>query len=117
MRKDIVRYLNPWMFQRDKKRRRFEELRRRHGDNCWRCRRPMRFDLPSGHDQAPTIEHLQPKSKGGASSKGGALDNLCLCHVRCNQMTVDSTREVQERMRLRAEEAVAPKRRVAGRRA
>lgn len=97
-RKDISKYLNPWMFKREKKRQRFAELRQRDGDNCWRCKRPMRFDLPGGHEKAPTIEHLQPRSKGGT----GALDNLCLCHKRCNWDLGDNTREVKERMRLRA---------------
>jgi hypothetical protein len=96
-RKDIARYLNPWMFKRDQKQERFALLRERDGDNCWRCRRPMRFDLPRGHAQAPTIEHLLPKAQGGTL----ALDNLCLCHGRCNWMMGDNTPQVKERMRLR----------------
>ena len=111
-RRDIAKYLNPWMFQRDKKRQRFELLRQRDGDNCWRCRRPMRFDLLRGDDQAPTIEHLRPKAQGGTL----ALDNLCLCHGRCNRELGDKTREVKERLRARADadqpdEAVAPRQR------
>jgi 5-methylcytosine-specific restriction endonuclease McrA len=109
-RKDIVKYFHPWMFMRDKKRQRFAELRERDGDHCWRCRRPMQFDLPRGHEKAPTIEHRLPKSKGGTN----ALDNLCLCHGRCNWAMGDATPQVKERMRLRAEEAAVPKRRVAG---
>lgn len=108
----IARFINPWGFKRDQQRRRLAELRQRDGDHCRRCRRPMLFDLPPGHDQAPTVQQIGPRPKGGS----GALDNLCLCHVRCNRVTVDNTVEVQERMRLRAEEAVAPIRRVAGRR-
>ena len=113
-RKNIAKYLNPWMFKRDKKRERFAELRQRDGDNCWRCRRPMRFDLPPEHEKAPTIEHLMPKSRGG----DGSLENLCLCHRRCNWDLGDNTPEVKERMRRKAEEAAAPapKRRAAGRR-
>jgi 5-methylcytosine-specific restriction endonuclease McrA len=111
-RRNIARYLNPWMFRRAEKQRRFEALRKLHGDNCWRCRRPMLFDLPPGHEKAPTIEHLTPRSKGGTN----ALDNLCLCHRRCNWDLGDNTREVKERMRLRAEEAITPRKRVAGRR-
>lgn len=98
-KKSIAKYLNPWMFQREKKRQRFEQLRKRDGDNCWRCRRPMRFDLPRGHDLAPTIEHLQPKSKGGT----GEIDNLCLCHGHCNRLMGDATAEVKERMRQKNE--------------
>ena len=106
----FARFIIPGMFKRDKQRQRFAELRQRDGDNCRRCRRPMSFDLPPGHDQAATILQTGPKSKGAA------LDALCLCHVRCHGVTVDNTSEVQERLRLRAEAAVAPKRRVAGRR-
>ena len=98
-KKSIAKYLNPWMFQREKKRQRFEELRRRDGDNCWRCRRPMQFDLPRGHDLAPTIEHLQPRAKGGTN----VLENLCLCHRRCNRLLGDATAEVKERMRVKTE--------------
>ena len=96
--KHIARYLNPWMFKREKKQQYFDILRKRDGDNCSRCRRPMRFELPRGHAQAPKIEHIKPETKGGAL----ALDNLCLCHARCNWMMGDNTPEVQERMRLRA---------------
>ena len=98
-KKSIAKYLNPWMFKREKKQRRFDALRERDGDTCWRCRRSMRFDLPPGHDLAPTIEHLQPKSKGGT----GDLGNLCLCHGRCNRLMADATPEVKERMRLKNE--------------
>lgn len=106
-RGSIAKYLNPWMFKREKKRQRIDALRRRDGDNCWRCRRPMRFDLPGGHDQAPTLEHIQPKSKGGTSE----LENLCLCHSRCNRMLGDATPEVKERMRLRQESEAKPRKR------
>lgn len=101
--------LIPRVFKRDKQRLRLAELRRRDGDNCRRCRRPLRFDLPAGHDEAPTFEPMGPPSKGG-----GDVDHLCLCHARCNGVTVDNTVEVQERLRRRAEAAVVPKRRAAG---
>ena len=108
----MVRLLSG-MFKRDKRQLRLAELRRRDGDDCRRCRRPLRFDLPKGHDQAPTILPMGPGSKGG-----GEADHLCLCHTRCNGATVDNTAEVQERLRRKAEQAAAPmpKRRAAGRR-
>jgi hypothetical protein len=93
----IAKYLNPWMFKREEQRKRFLALRERDGDICSRCRRSMRFDLPPGHDLAPTIEQLRPKSGGGTSD----LDNLCLCHGRCNRLMADATPEVKERMRLK----------------
>src|SRR4051794_6731022 len=95
----FTRYLNPWKFKREQKQLRFAALRERDGDNCSRCRRPMRFDLPQGHDLAPTLEHLQPQSNGAAS----ALDDLCLCHVRCHGAMIDHTSEVVERMRRKNE--------------
>jgi hypothetical protein len=106
----IVEYLNPW--RREKARQRLEAVRHRDGDNCRRCRRPMRFDLPTGHDEAPKLEQMLP---GGEAA---ALDNLCLCHTRCNAASVDSTAEVLERLQLKAtEESKARKRRKPARKA
>lgn len=108
----IVVYLNPWKLRRDKERQRLEELRRRDGDNCRRCRRPLRFDLPAGHDQTPAIQHIASGPTGSAV----ALDQLCLCHARCNPEPGDATAEVLERIRLKAAEATQrPKRRAAKR--
>lgn len=97
-RSAIVRYLNPRIFRRDERQQQFEALRQRDGDNCRRCRRPLRFDLPSGHDRAPTL--LPIASVAGDTPAG--LENLCLCHVRCNGEPADNTEEVLERVRLRA---------------
>ena len=98
-RTSIAKFLNPWKYEREQKQLRLDQLRARDGDGCGRCRRLMRFDLPRGHDWAPTIEQLQPKSKGGTSELG----NLCLCHGRCNRLMADATPEVKERMRLKNE--------------
>ena len=84
----IVRYLKTWAFKRQEQQRRLNELRRRDGDNCRRCRRPLRFDLPEGHDRAPTVQAIL--SDGAAS----ALDNLCLCHTRCNAALGDNTADM-----------------------
>jgi hypothetical protein len=92
---DFAKYLNPWMFSREKKRLKVEALRTRDGDNCARCRRPMRFDLPSGYDQSAKLEQLAPR--------GAALDNYRLCHRRCNAPGLDHTAEVTERIRRKAE--------------
>jgi hypothetical protein len=94
---NIVRFLSSRMLRRDEPKR-LAELRQRDGDNCRRCRRPMGFDLPRGHDQAPSLVPI------GSSAPGGrpGIDDWCLCHGRCNGQTVDATSEVQERMRLRA---------------
>ena len=103
-RNRIVKFMNPWMFNRDKTQQRFAQLRQRDGDKCWRCYRPMRFDLPRGHDHAPTIEHKLARSRGGT----GALDNLVLCHRYCNRLMGDNTPEVKEQMRLRGEGGTGP---------
>ena len=90
-------YLNPWRLKRERAAARIAALRARDGDNCVRCRRPMRFDLPPGHDQGVKVEPIAP---GG---KPNALDNLRLCHPRCNPSGVDHTEEVLERRRRKNE--------------
>jgi hypothetical protein len=94
----IVTYLNPWRLKRAKLQQRLEALRQRDGENCRRCRRPMRFDLPPGHDQAATVQPI-------LSGTTDAFENLCLCHARCNAECADNTVEVQERIRLKEEAA------------
>lgn len=96
----IGRYLNPWKFKRaQEEEQRLQALRQRDGDDCRRCRRPMRFDLPPGYDLGPKVESI-------AAAAGGTpavLDDLCLCHRRCNSETADNTDEVKERIRRKAE--------------
>jgi hypothetical protein len=86
--------------RKEKERRRIAVLRGRDGDDCRRCRRPLRFDLPSGYDLAPRVEHV-------------ADDSEYLTHGRCNPSMVDHTGEVLDRVRRKAEaELLAkPKRR------
>lgn len=105
----LAAILNPWKARREKAQRRVDELRRRDGDRCRRCRQPMRFDLPAGHDLAPRLEPVGPDARG-------ALEQLCLCHTRCNAAAGDQTVEVQERLRAReAASAAVAKRRKARR--
>lgn len=96
-RATIGRYVNPWKFKREQERlERIAALRERDGDNCRRCRRPMRFDLPNGHDLAPKLEEVT----------GGGLDgdaSLCLTHLCCNAQGADNTAEVTERARRKSE--------------
>ena len=98
----LALYLNPWKLNREKRLQRLNALRQRDGDDCRRCRRPMRFDLPRGHDQGATVEAILPNSPAGRD----ALDNLCLTHRRCNAAGADHTDEVSERMRRRNEAAL-----------
>jgi 5-methylcytosine-specific restriction endonuclease McrA len=94
----IARYVTPWKYKREQEQKRLHALRQRDGDDCRRCRRPLRFDLPRGHDMGPKVEQIMP-----AESETEALDNLVLCHRRCNGEGADHTREVQERVRRKNE--------------
>jgi hypothetical protein len=92
----ITRLVAPWKFRREQDQKRVAALRERDGDDCRRCRRPIRFDLPDGHDRGPKIEAVPAEEAGG-------LENLCLCHGRCNAAGTDHTDEVTERIRRRGE--------------
>jgi hypothetical protein len=96
----IARYVNPWKYKREQEEAaRVAALRQRDGDDCRRCRRPMRFDLPEGHDSGPKIEPIAETEQG---SEPG-LHNLVLCHRRCTAEAADATREVTERVRRKNE--------------
>jgi hypothetical protein len=96
----IAKYVTPWAYKREREeQRRIAELRSRDGDNCRRCRRPIRFDLVRGHDKGPAVEVVMTPS----SDKPQALENLCLCHGRCNADASDNTLEVAERVRRKSE--------------
>jgi hypothetical protein len=96
-RRNIAKYLNPWMFGREKRRKKFEAIHKRDGDNCWRCHQPMDFSEPRDKKKSATIEHLTAKTNGGTL----ALDNVVLCHRGCNKHLGTNTPEHKERMRLR----------------
>lgn len=91
----IARYLAPWAYRRQREAERLQVLRSRDGEGCARCRRPLRFDLPAGHDQGPRVERIVP----GSDDPG----NLRLTHRRCNAPGLDHTDEVGERIRRKAE--------------
>ena len=97
----LAKYLNLWKFKREQAARlqRIADLRERDGDNCQRCRRPLRFDLPDGHDQAPRFHELAGLPADGVP----AIDSQCLVHVRCNAAGADNTAEVTERVRRKSE--------------
>jgi hypothetical protein len=97
----IARYVIPWKYRRAEEERRVAALRSRDGEDCRRCRRPLRFDLPRGHDMGPKVESVASTLPG----EPVALDNLCLTHGRCHA-EVDLTREVTERVRRKAEAAL-----------
>lgn len=100
----IVSYLNPWRRKREREAEQVRALRDRDGDACARCRRPLRFDLPRGHDAGAKVEPIRSATDGRAT-----LDNLCLTHGRCNVSGADHTGEVGERIRRRSEAALLGK--------
>lgn len=60
-------------------------LRKRDGDLCHWCQKPMNFEAKNHaskriDDDAPTIEHLKRKKDGGTNH----LTNLALAHKVCN---------------------------------
>lgn len=99
----IARYVTPWVSKREREeQQRVAALRQRDGDNCRRCRRPIRFDLPAGNDKGPKIEATSLPAEDTATS----IESLCLCHGRCNAESGDNTVEVTERVRRRSEAAL-----------
>jgi hypothetical protein len=95
----LAKYVTPWKFRREQEARRVAALRQRDGDDCRRCRRPIRFDLTAGHDKGPKVETSEPVVAGEEE----IFDNLFLCHGRCNAAGADNTAEVAERIRRRSE--------------
>ena len=80
-------------------------LRSRDGDNCKRCKRAMRFDLPDGHESMPKVEQIVPQPAGGLEDHS----NLCLTHDRSNAKHGCDTAEVKERARIKNEAALFEK--------
>ena len=89
----LSKHLNPWKAKRARQEQRLAELRQRGGDDCARCRRPLRFDLPPGHDQGARIEEV-------------ATGDFRLCHARCNPAGKDDTGAVLARARVKNEAAL-----------
>ena len=88
----LIRILAPGRYRRLQEAERVQALRKRHGEACARCRRPLRFDVPPGHDQGAVVE---------------AGDHLC--QPRCNPSGNDHTEEVADRLRRKAEAALFTK--------
>jgi hypothetical protein len=100
MSTSIARFVSPWKYRREQaEAARVHALRQRDGDECRRCRRTMRFDLPSGHDLGACVQRIQ----FGVDANGASFDNLCLTHRRCNAAGANATAEVTERIRRKQE--------------
>lgn len=96
----LLKYVNPWKYRREQEEAaRVAALRQRDGEDCRRCRRPIRFDLPDGHDQGVCVQAIDY----GAQATHVSLDNLCLTHRRCNAASADNTAEVADRVRRKQE--------------
>ena len=99
-RVDLSRYVTPWKYKRlQREAEQVRALKLRDGENCARCRRPMRFDLPHGHDQGARVEAIAAPVAGSEPD----LSDLRLTHFRCNASGVDHTGEVTERIRRKNE--------------
>ena len=72
-----------------------DRLRARDGDRCWLCSEPMNFQAKPNSPTAWSIEHLIAQSLGGPAM----LDNLVLCHPRCNRILGD--RPLTQKINLR----------------
>ena len=108
MSTSIAKFVSPWKYRREQaEAARVHALRQRDGDECRRCRRSMRFDLPAGHDQGACVQPIQ----FGIELNGAGFDNLCLTHRRCNAAQADNTAEVTERIRRKQEAELFSKRR------
>jgi hypothetical protein len=100
MSTSIARFVSPFKYRREQEEAaRVSALRGRDGEGCRRCRRPIRFDLPAGHDQGVLVQPIQY----GVEALEASLDNLCLTHRRCNAASADNTGEVTERIRRKQE--------------
>src|SRR4051794_21315099 len=100
MSNSIARFVSPLKYRREQEEAaRVSALRRRDGDECRRCRRAIRFDLPAGHDQGALVQPILY----GVAGPEAALDNFCLTHRRCNAASADNTVEVTERIRRKQE--------------
>ena len=96
----IARFVSPLKYRREREEAaRVRALRQRDGDECRRCRRPMRFDLTPGHDQGACAQPI----RFGVEAEPASFENLCLTHRRCNSVSADHTAEVTERIRRKQE--------------
>ncbi|HEY6662558.1 MAG TPA: hypothetical protein VIZ66_06510 [Sphingomicrobium sp.] len=72
-----------------------ERLRARDGDLCWLCSKHMDFEAEPNSPNAWSIEHLLCKTFDGPDR----LENLVLCHPRCNRILAN--RSLKDKIRLR----------------
>jgi 5-methylcytosine-specific restriction endonuclease McrA len=64
-----------------KARRQLAFLRRRDGDNCWLCLRPIDFTITADDDPMHySRDHVVPRALGGDLG----VANMRLAHRRCN---------------------------------
>ena len=78
-----VRSSRPWQRAR-------QQVQRTGGNICWLCGQPIDYELPVSDPMSFTVDHVQPRSLGGAE-----LDpaNLRPAHKSCNSSRGDGTRK------------------------
>ena len=91
-RSSLARYLNPWKHRREEHERKVAELRQRDGDNCTRCRRPVRFDFPAGHDLSAKIEPM------GASAVADTIEDKLRIMGRQDPARAHHSHEIHEHL-------------------
>jgi hypothetical protein len=72
-----------------------DRLRLRDGQRCWLCDENLDFKAVPNTALAPTFEHLLSQCHDGPDR----IENLVLCHRKCNQVLRD--RSVAEKVKLR----------------
>jgi hypothetical protein len=56
------------------------DVRAYHGDDCYLCDKKINYSLKFPHPKSPSLDHVQPLSRGGAHS----LENCAMAHLECN---------------------------------
>lgn len=67
-----------------------QEIYERDEFECYLCLDPVNTDLRFPHPMSPSIDHVQPISKGGLD----CYENVKLTHLYCNQKKSDTDPEV-----------------------
>lgn len=62
----------------------------RDGGVCSYCGKALDSSFPNDHPNAPTLDHVTPRSKGGSNCH----DNLVACCLACNRQKRDQEEDV-----------------------
>ena len=70
-------------------------IRVRDGENCGICGLPVLFDVPPLHPAFASVDHVEPRARGGKNCP----DNLRLAHRWCNMKRNDDGPATKLRLR------------------